>query len=188
MNSAKLTKSFFTRRRVKYCPQCELQNSYLSRNIIIYANASFSENLLLIEWCYDTNTHSFILIINNDRLNISHTITSLRDLKNTCINLNKLGYQIDDIRLLQQCYFCDNCFQHNINLAWFGNTNTFLVEDEYVKFADYSILCNYAKNTTYITDRTTAKRLSYNYDYIPNIDLKKYSSLTNKIKQILLLG
>jgi hypothetical protein len=202
MSPIKLTKSFFQSQRKKYCPQCSTKyRNYLMRDIVIYANSSFDEEyFLLLEWHYDDNTHTFLVDEKHGNrspednliLNKSHSISSIEDLQNICASLNKLGYQIAETRLLLECSskytWTEPCFKHIIDLAWFGDTKTFLIQDEYIKFPDYSMSYVYTKDTCSITDRTGTKQQHYSIDYIPNIDLKKYSSLKKKIKQILLLG
>jgi len=166
---------------------------------VLYGNVAFSEAsyMLLLEWHYDTITHTFLLtehgnrsLTNNSVLITTHSISSIEDLESVCHYLNTLGYQITDIRLMIECAshygWTTSCFKHIIDLAWFGKS--FLLEDEYVKFSDYTINYDYQNNTSSITTFDDKKLNTYNFDYILNISLKNYKVLKTKIKQILLLG
>ncbi len=199
MSPNKLTKSFFTSKKTEYCPECVQYDGHLIKNIIIYGNVPFNESYVLaLEWHHDKN----IFILDEKYGNKSpddyfvldkksYKISSIQDLQNICSHLNKIGYQITEVRLSRECSsqygWTTSCFRHMIDLAWFGNTKTFLVEDEYVKFPDYLINYDYTKNNSSIVDRKTLKHQAYDFDYILNINLMKYSDLKNTIKQTLLL-
>ncbi len=159
------------------------------------------EYILVLEWYYGHNTNKFIL--NETYGNKSpddnpifdkklHTISSVKDLQNICIQLNNLGYKITKLELGQDCSFKYDwtvCFRHLIDLVCLENAKILLVKSEHIIFHDeYTLDYDYVNNTSSIFVLDGSRRQGYYFDYILNIDLKKYNSVKNKIQQTLLLG
>lgn len=192
MSLSKITKSFFNLHREVKCPQCD--ESVLEKEIEITTAKPFQdEYVCLLFWEHFPANKTFILREsvgdegNEDIfLNQVPQISSLSNLKDVCRSLDKFGYHIDGVHLINECSNFSCHFKHLIYLEWSSDTKSIFLENEHIDINNISLYHNYIMRSSTITTRDE-KNHSYEFKLL-NLPITKYNRLEHKIKQILLIG
>lgn len=192
MSPSKITKSFFGSHSKTKCHQCS--EGYLQKEISITVSKPLDEDdyLGLLFWDHEPNHKTFILSNHNyDEheyifANQAPEVSSLTDLKDTCRQICRLGYNLDSIQLFNECSNIDCRFAHRTILEWSKENNSLVVDAELVILADVVLRQDYNMSATIIT--IPGKKIQKYEFKLLDISIQKYNRLNNKIKQILLIG
>jgi hypothetical protein len=187
MAPSKVTKSFFNSHRLKYCSECKTHPLVKEISFLLFKPLQ-DDYASALTWVHDHEAKSFILDVhaNSDEIFFNETpeLKTLIDIKNTCNKLSAFGYDIPDIRLLD---FCENSqcnFKHIIYLCRTRETMKLCIRAETIMFEDCDLMHNYQMQSSHIAINDS-RMMKFN---LLNLPITNYSSLKEKIKQILLIS